>query len=483
MSKMVQIVIFGASGDLTARKLIPALFHSFCNQFFTDPIQIVGVARRSWDQEIFRQQLKSKIDLSLLDPKSSSKRYWTQFIQKINYFQIDLSDGQKYFQLADYLREIANGTCQRIFYLAIKPDLFLPTVTGLSKAGLLEKKDGISARVVIEKPFGNNLASAKKLNLELSNLINEKQLYRIDHYLGKETVQNILAFRFRNAFVEPLWNQRYVKLVQISVCESSLVGERAGYYDSSGALRDMVQNHLLQLIALVAMEAPASLEGDAIRNEKVKVLEGLRCPTTMGRPEQHVIKGQYNGYLSEKGVEKDSTTENYIACRTYIDNWRWGGVPFVIRTGKGLRHRFTSITIHFVMPPHNLFGSWQHKQTQPNNITLRIQPQEGIDISFDVKEPSSPQTMRSAKLSFEYEEFFEHPTPDAYQRLLQDVILGDQSLFIRSDEVEACWVWADSLRNMMNSQPLYNYETGSWGPDISNTLFGDEAFSWIVSVN
>ena len=188
----------------------------------------------------------------MLDPKSSSKRYWTQFIQKINYFQIDLSDGQKYFQLADYLREIANGTCQRIFYLAIKPDLFLPTVTGLSKAGLLEKKDGISARVVIEKPFGNNLASAKKLNLELSNLINEKQLYRIDHYLGKETVQNILAFRFRNAFVEPLWNQRYVKLVQISVCESSLVGERAGYYDSSGALRDMVQNHLLQLIALVA---------------------------------------------------------------------------------------------------------------------------------------------------------------------------------------------------------------------------------------
>ena len=188
MSKMVQIVILGASGDLTARKLIPALFHSFCNQFFTDPIQIVGVARRSWDQEIFRQQLKSKIDLSLLDPKSSSKRYWTQFIQKINYFQIDLSDGQKYFQLADYLREIANGTCQRIFYLAIKPDLFLPTVTGLSKAGLLEKKDGISARVVIEKPFGNNLASAKKLNLELSNLINEKQLYRIDHYLGKETV-------------------------------------------------------------------------------------------------------------------------------------------------------------------------------------------------------------------------------------------------------------------------------------------------------
>ena len=315
MSKMVQIVIFGASGDLTARKLIPALFHSFCNQFFTNPIQIVGVARRSWDQEIFRQQLKSKIDLSLLDPKSSSKRYWTQFIQKINYFQIDLSDGQKYFQLADYLREIANGTCQRIFYLAIKPDLFLPTVTGLSKAGLLEKKDGISARVVIEKPFGNNLASAKKLNLELSNLINEKQLYRIDHYLGKETVQNILAFRFRNAFVEPLWNQRYVKLVQISVCESSLVGERAGYYDSSGALRDMVQNHLLQLIALVAMEAPASLEGDAIRNEKVKVLEGLRCPTTMGRPEQHVIKGQYNGYLSEKGVEKGSTTENYIACK------------------------------------------------------------------------------------------------------------------------------------------------------------------------
>ncbi|MDA3963091.1 MAG: glucose-6-phosphate dehydrogenase [Planctomycetota bacterium] len=472
MADRTQVVILGASGDLTARKLIPGLFQSFVENRFPHPVQVVGVARRPWDRAEFQSIITERVHCD-----EGDKARWDEFMSEVYYQQTHLDSDDGYTELARTLNEIAGEAVNRVFYLAIKPELFLATVTGLHASGLLDQSTG-TARVVVEKPFGTDLESARALNAELLRMLGEDQLYRIDHYLGKETVQNLLAFRFRNAMFEPLWNHNHVEVVQITVAEDVLVGDRGGYYDSSGAVRDILQNHALQILALVAMEPPSSLQGDAIRNEKVKVLESLRCPKEVTDDRAHIVRGQYWGYRHEGGVAEDSQTETYIAVRTYIDNWRWGGVPFLLRTGKGLPKRFTGIQVQFHMPPHSLFGPPDACHLRPNALNLRIQPHEGIDLHFDVKAPGSGNEMVPAKLNFNYEEFFNRRIPEAYQRLLLDVIKGDQSLFIRSDEVEESWRWTDSLRELMPDTELHAYEPKSWGPDAAHSLFGECEGRW-----
>jgi glucose-6-phosphate 1-dehydrogenase len=475
--ELTQVVILGASGDLTSRKLVPALYAAHCEHLFPGRLQLVGVARRPWDDAAFRNVLTENA------PKMETCSYdsWEAFLGLTAYVRTHLETTADYQELARRLDALAKGPANRVFYLAVKPELFLPSVQNLHAVGLLAQKDGATARVVVEKPFGTDLASAETLNRALLGLMGEDQLYRIDHYLGKETVQNLLVFRFRNAFFEPLWNQKYVENIQITVSETLGVEGRGGYYDSSGAIRDILQNHLLQLVALVAMEPPSALTPKAIRDEKVKVLHCLREPTMEPDPSRIIVRGQYEGYRQEAGVSPTSDTETYIAVRTHIDNWRWGGVPFMLRTGKCLPARFTSITVQFRMPPHTLFGSYQECHLRPNKITLRIQPNDGISLDFDLKEPGTGLTIRPAKLNFDYQDYFHKPSPDAYQRLLQDVITGDQSLFIRSDEVEECWRWADSLRHAMQSSPMRSYAKNSWGPRESNDMFGECEGRWVMA--
>ncbi len=472
---LTQVVILGASGDLTARKLVPGLFAAFNEDLFPHQVQLVGVARRPWDDTTFREHLQQNAPR----PKDHQPAKWDAFLGQTSYVQTHLETTADFQGLRDQLDRIAGKPCSRVFYLAVKPELFLPSVTNLHAVGLLSQSNGRTARVVVEKPFGTDLASAQVLNGALLKLLGEDPLYRSDHYLGKETVQNMLVFRFRNAFFEPLWNQKHVDLVQITVAETvGMEGGRGGYYDTAGAIRDVLQNHALQLLALMAMEPPSSLAPKNIRDEKVKVLQALRPFQEVPDLTHHICRAQYAGYRQEPGVRPDSDTETYIACRTYIDNWRWGGVPILIRTGKHLPKRFTSISVQYRMPPHTLFGSHQECHLRPNKITLRIQPDDGIDLDFEVKEPGQGIAIRPAKLNFSYGDYFKKRSPDAYERLLLDVIVGDQSLFIRSDEVEASWRWADSLRLAMQPMPMLEHPKNTWGPGEANELFGECEGRW-----
>ncbi|MCA9650740.1 MAG: glucose-6-phosphate dehydrogenase [Myxococcales bacterium] len=486
MSRPIQIVIIGASGDLTSRKLVPALLHNHADGSFDQPVQIVGVSRSEKQSEAWRAELGEGMPAELGEA-------WSELAPNLHWIQADAATPEGIAglrqRLGDLIEALPGGCRQRsgrLFYLALAPRLFGPVVAALAGADMLTCEPGDDEgwrRVVIEKPFGSDLETARALNRALLTYLREDQIFRIDHYLGKETVQNILTLRFQNAIFEPLWNRKHIESVEISVCETvAMEGRRGAYYDQAGALRDMVQNHLLQLLALVAMEPPGSLQADAIRNEKVKVLQSLR-PFTAARVSRDVVRGQYEGYLDAHGVAEGSKTETFVGIRALVDNWRWSGVPFLLRTGKALSQRFTEVVLRFRTPPIDLLNGPTPADVcplRPNDLRLLIQPAEGLQLGFLVKQPGPGMIMRHSELGFDYAQLGNGATPDAYQRLLLDALTGHATLFIRGDEVEAAWSFVDGIRAGWEeaSPPVRSYAPGSRGPEAADALFHGCEGTW-----
>ncbi len=496
MQATTQLIIFGASGDLTRRKLIPALVRLEAEGILDEQVSIIGVSRSAKSDAEFREHLSGAIP-------SEFRAAFDSLSKRIHYLSADVQKPQDVETLGATLDGMPFGkTAGRLFYLSLKPELFSSTLRILGEAGMLRMTDQRSAtwrRVVVEKPFGHDQESARSLNAQMHEFLREEQIYRIDHYLGKETVQNILGFRFHNTIFEPLWNSHHIELIQITVAEDLGVEKgRAGFYDESGAMRDVVQNHMLQLLALVAMEAPATLDGDDIRNQKVEVLRSLHIPDREDIAAQSV-RARYTagrigdtdviGYLDEEGVPEGSQAETYVALRAEVDNWRWSGVPFLLRHGKRLKSKFTEIKVQFRMPPVQLFNrpdgvspsefrkqlrSGQLCQLRPNVLTISIQPSEALSLSFGVKRPGASMDMTPAKLSFNYEDVFQCGSAPAYQRLLLDALNGDPTLFLRSDEIDASWCYSDEFIKAWaapDAPPIAEYAAGSWGPEESDSLF------------
>jgi glucose-6-phosphate 1-dehydrogenase len=473
----ISILIFGASGDLTHRKLIPALYNLYQKNRLPD-INILGTSRSNFSDAEFRDRLLD--GLQAFNPDTFQAESWEKFSRKIHYQIGNLTESADYQKLADRLTSLENGPTNRIFYLAISPEFYTQTVINLGKAGLAAQESGELApwrHVIIEKPYGRDLATARELNESIHEIFSEDQIYRIDHYLGKETAQNILFFRFANTIFEPVWDRRYIDNIQITVAESVDVGHRGDYYDKAGILRDMFQNHLFQLLSLVAMEAPASFNADAIRNERVKLLRSIR---PLEREDS--VAGQYIGYCSAKGVAEYSRTPTYAAIKLYIDNWRWKGVPFYLRSGKSLKRKATEINIEFQRPPHLMFGLTDPEQITPNILSICIQPDEGIHLKFQAKEPDSEQNMRPVDMEFHYQRFFGlQKLPDAYERLLSEAIAGDPSLFTRSDGIEAAWSIIDPLIQSWedpSTDDLAVYDPDTWGPVEAELLLAREGHCW-----
>jgi glucose-6-phosphate 1-dehydrogenase len=487
------IVIFGASGDLTARKLIPALYHLYCEKQLPDPVRIVGFARRPKPIDAWRDELLEDLKkFSRTKDLDCSK--WAAFAQNVFYCQGEFGDAQAYANLEKQLSSFGNEKLRNnlVCYLAVSPSQFGEVVEHLHNSGLLhkEEKAGSWQRVVVEKPFGHDLASARQLNHELTRFAHERQIFRIDHYLGKETVQNILMFRFSNAIFEQLWNRQCVEQVQITVGEKLGVGQRGGYYEEAGALRDMVQNHLLQVLALCAMEPPVSLEAECVRDEKVKLLKSIRL---MDPSQVRLcgVRGQYSegqidsqavpGYRQETKVNPQSNTETFVALQFFIDNWRWSGVPFYVRTGKRLPMSASEVRVQFRPTPHVLFAAQCGPRLDANAITLRLQPNEGIFLRFNGKVPGTSTEIRPVRMHFDYDAAFGAYTPEAYERLLLEVIAGDSTLFIRRDEVETAWSIVDPIRQAWEGQPLSAeelYSAGTWGPAGADELLAKRGHKW-----
>ncbi len=472
------IVIFGASGDLAKRKLIPALYNLQLKGRLPDTFHIVGYARSSFSRAKFQDHLHHGVkDLAEYDAKS-----WRQFAANLHYVQGSYDEVDDLKKLKSALEEIETERGSRLYYLSVPPSVYEPLIKTLGEAGMARKRGG-HCRVIIEKPFGLNLATSQALNQAVHAVFDEAQVYRIDHYLGKETVQNILVFRFANAIFEPIWNRNYIDHVQITAAESVAVEHRASFYDRVGVIRDMFQNHLMQLLALVAMEPPNSFDADALRNEKAKVLAALR-PFLPQEAAGHSLRAQYHGYRDTEGVEANSETATFAALRLYIDNWRWQGVPFYLRSGKKLARKATEISVHFKCPPHLLFDLDGRKELTSNYIALCIQPDEGIHLRFEVKTPDTVADMRSVDMEFHYRDAFgDLAIPEAYERLLLDALQGDASLFTRADEIELAWKLIDSVVATWQSEQapaLLSYVPGSWGPDEADAFLAPSGASWTV---
>ncbi len=487
------IVIFGASGDLTARKLIPALYHLHKEKQLPSSYRVIGFARREKSDADWRTELRAALN-QFSRTKPVDEQVWTEFAANVFYCQGEFSDSAAYGKLEQMLTSFGQPALRDnlLFYLATSPSQFGECVQQLHEARLLRKgEEGPGwQRLVVEKPFGHDLASARQLNAELTRYASERQVFRIDHYLGKETVQNILMFRFSNSIFERLWNRDSVDHVQITVSESLGVGQRGGYYEEAGALRDMVQNHLLQVMSLVAIEPPVSLDAEPIRDEKVKLLKSIR-PLTPADVAKNVVRGQYfagtvdgelrPGYRQEPKVKSDSNTETFVALKLFVDNWRWSGVPFYLRTGKYLPLSASEVRIQFRPTPNVLFAAQCGTKLDPNALTLRLQPEEGISLRFNGKVPGTSTSVRPVRMSFSYNSEFGAYTPEAYERLLLEAVAGDATLFIRSDEVEAAWSIADSIRQGWNGQALTNrefYSAGTWGPVASEDLLAQRGHVW-----
>ncbi len=484
------LVIFGASGDLASRKLIPALFSLKLQKLLPDKFMIVGTGRTKFQDDDFRKKMTESITL-YSEEKNPPQEMVNDFAARLSYISMDNSVASDYERLKMKLSGIDDecDTCGNyIFYMATPPGIYPQISEKIAGSGLTDQSKGFR-RFIIEKPFGYDLESARNLNDKLHGLMKEDQIYRIDHYLGKETVQNILVTRFANGIFEPLWNRNYIHRVEITSAESLGAEERGEYYDSSGALRDMVQNHLLQMAGLTAMEPPSSLEPDSIRNEILKVFQSLQPIREEDVPKQ-VIRGQYtgstirgecvNGYRFENGVDRESRTETYVAMKFFINNWRWGGVPFYLRTGKRMPTRVTEIVIYFKRTPHHLFQRPEGVLTS-NQLVIRIQPDEGILLKFDMKEPGSGFNVKNVNMDFHYKDLADIRVPSAYERLLYDVMIGDSTLFSRDDEVETAWKFIEPVQKAWtNNQEIkvYGYPAGTWGPANANDLIEGCGLTW-----
>jgi glucose-6-phosphate 1-dehydrogenase len=484
------MIIFGATGDLTQRKLVPALYSLAHDSLLPDDFAVVGVARRPWSHEEFRAHLRAGVDrFARTQPVDPAR--WEAFAAHLVYHQTEFHDASGYARLRDLLDEmdrVYGVACNRLFYLATPPDVYADVITRLGEAGLSHGQGW--TRIIVEKPFGHDYASACALNAILSRVFAEDQIYRIDHYLGKETVQNILVFRFANGIFEPIWNRRYVDHIQVTMAEDIGVERRGAFYEQAGALRDIVQNHLLQLLSLVAMEPPSSFAADAVRNEKVKVL----CSIPPMMPDQVAactVRGQYGpglvageavpGYREEPNVSPVSAVETFVALKVEVDTWRWAGVPFYLRTGKRLPRRVTEVVIQFKDAPLRLFNRLPTDRLDPTLLTLRIQPDEGMSLRFNAKVPGPAIHLQSVAMDFSYQDTFHAEPPDAYERLLQDCMNGDATLFARRDEIEAAWQVITPITEAWAAMPppsFPNYAAGTWGPDDAGAFIGRDGRRW-----
>jgi glucose-6-phosphate 1-dehydrogenase len=480
-AKPCVLVIFGATGDLTKRKLVPSLMGLSKDELLPSGFAVVGFARRPWTDDSFRDVCAEGVKMF---GRQDTVAHFDQHRDAFTYLQSDFNNTAGYERLREQLDKIdsVRGTKgNRIFYLATPPSAYSSILENLANAGLSTEQDGRFARVIVEKPFGRDLETATALNNQVNAAFDERQVFRIDHYLGKETVQNILALRFANGIFEPLWNEKFVDHVQITVAESIGVGSRGGYFEESGVIRDMIQNHLMQVMTLVAMEPPAAMTADAVRDEKVKVLKAIRTfePTEV---EQATVRAQYtsgsfggkdvNGYKQEEGVAEESVTETFAAVRLQIDNWRWSRTPFFLRSAKRMPRRVTEVAIQFKQPPHMLFDGAQKKQ--PNMLLLSIQPDEGISMRFGAKVPGPDVRIRDVRMDFRYGTAFGGETVDGYERLLLDAMLGDGTLFARADEVQEAWRIVDSIIAgwRHSSEQPDSYVAGTWGPTEADELLG-----------
>ena len=480
------VVIFGVTGDLSERKLIPAVYNLGIDKLLPTKFNLYGFARRNWSREDFQKVIENSV-------KNNSRRavedtsILNHLLSGADYFEGDFDSKETYLKLKQRLDEVdqAEGSkAVRIFYLSTSPEYFDVIAGQLKEVGLLEEQDKSRTRVIVEKPFGHNLKSAKELNSVLLKSMDESQIYRIDHYLGKETVQNLLVFRFSNGIFEPIWNRKYISHVEISVCESIGVGSRAGYFDKAGILRDVVQNHALQLLTLVAMEPPVDFSADSVRDEKVKVLRSIKR-LAIDDVASKIVRARYLsgkienqpaiGYLGEKGVADNSETETFVAMELSVDNWRWSGVPFFVRAGKRLKRRMTEISVHYRSTPQLFFRKENIDEFENNVLSFQIQPEEGIKVKVNAKPPGQKMKVMPVNLDFTYKEAYGVETPEAYERLILDCIKGDPTLFTRNDEIEQAWDLLEPIFAAWNSKgpmkpPIFGYDAGTWGPPASDEI-------------